>query len=123
MTEFRLNDVVEAFGLRGCVIDIDAHPDYPIQVKFDYGEETIYGAESLFTGEGKLRTHHKLPSLKLISRAKRKVGKEVKVWVNVYPNDFICAFHAKEIAQSNAVVDAIAVAVKCTGFYEVEIDE
>jgi hypothetical protein len=121
MTEFRLNDVVEAFGLRGTVVKIYSEFVNPVEVKYEDGEYT------LFTLDGKLHHHHKLPSLKLISRAKRKVKKEIKFWVNVYPGkkyDILFVPYAKEeIAHGRTTYGAIAVAVECTGFYEVEVDE
>jgi hypothetical protein len=111
MTEFKVGDVVEAFGLRGTVVKIYSEFVNPVEVKYEDGEYT------LFTLDGKLHHHHKLPSLKLISRAKRKVKKEVKVWVNVYPNGRqIFPHHIKENAQKQVNSEAIAVAVECTGF-------
>jgi hypothetical protein len=117
MTEFKVGDVVEAFGLRGTVVKIYSEFVNPVEVKYEDGEYT------LFTLDGKLHHYHKLPSLKLISRAKRKVKKELKCWVNIYPHDLVCAYTTKERAKSNAAVVAFAVAVECTGFYEVEVDE
>jgi hypothetical protein len=120
MTEFKVNDIVEAFGLRGRVVKVHTDLTYPVEVEFE-GDLFTY-----FTLDGKMHPNHKLSTLKLISRAKRKVKKEVKGWANVYYGNErrpVSLYLTKEDALVCASHNAIAVAVECTGFYDVEVDE
>lgn len=58
---FKVGDIVEAFGCRGTVVDI-RDDEYPVVVSFDDNTNS-------FTQDGRERTWHKEPSLKLIERA------------------------------------------------------
>lgn len=65
---FKVGDIVEAFGVKGKVIDIDEERLYGIEVEFQVQEETkTYG----FIKGGLSESWHKEPSLKLISRPKK----------------------------------------------------
>jgi hypothetical protein len=53
--------------------------------------------------------------------AKRKRRKEITVYVNVYKNGNLITFKYEGNAKTDyGAVDVIAVAVPCTGYYEVE---
>lgn len=73
---FQVNDVVEAFGCRGVVNDVAALGDYPVTVYFPDGME-----DENFTSDGKIFMWHKLPSLKLIERPKKK--KKITLWIGL----------------------------------------
>lgn len=60
--EFKVGDIVEAFGVRGVVKRIGSHPIYPIDVELDFG------SSETFTIDGRGYLWHKTPSLKLIER-------------------------------------------------------
>ncbi len=66
---FEVGDIVEAYRVRGKVDEIDSDPNnlYPVLVWFD----SLYS--DCFTLDGKTRSWHKEPSLKLIERPKKKV--------------------------------------------------
>jgi hypothetical protein len=75
-TEFKVGDIVEAFGVRGGVHTI-CRDEPKVCVKFDVSGGYVY-----FCSSGHLEPWHKEPSLKLIERPRKT--KKVKVWVNVY---------------------------------------
>lgn len=71
VVDFQKDDIVEAFGLRGKVIDPAPHQhSFPVRVQFEDGS-----IES-FRADGKLSSNHKIPALKLIERPKKKVKKK-----------------------------------------------
>lgn len=75
MSDFKVGDKVEAFGVEGDVINDDINDDwgdvYPIFVHFENGHHVS------FTSDGKSHKWHKTPSLKLIERPKKtRVFKE-----------------------------------------------
>lgn len=76
--EFKVGDIVTAFGLKGTVILNNLGPPYPIVVEYETGD-----LEYFYT-TGHLNSWHKEPSLKLIERPKKKV-KKYKV---LYRDDF-----------------------------------
>ena len=72
--EFKVGDVVEAFEVRGEVVDVapSRYPNYPIIVSFkashpDWTTPVAYVKEA-FTVDGKYKDWHATPSLKFISR-------------------------------------------------------
>lgn len=73
--QFKVGDIVEAFGVRGWVTDITKSF---VHVAFNNA-----AADSFFS-DGRQRGWHAAPSLKLIERPRKT--KKVKVWVNVYPS-------------------------------------
>lgn len=76
MTEFKVGDIVEAFGCRGVVVALNESRSEPI-VEF----EGVFNVRKNFYRDGKYFEWAKEPSLKLISRPKKKVKKTV--WVGV----------------------------------------
>lgn len=84
-----------------------------------------------FSVEGLFDVHcNKLPTLLTIEEAakmnifppKKKVVKEVKVWVNVYEN-FQCSYFTKESAERNNEEQSNRIAcVELKGSYEIEVD-
>lgn len=103
--EFKVGDIIEAFGLRGVVTEVSGHPSYPICVDFD---ESAGGER--FTADGKERVWHRAPSLKLIERPKKT--KKVKVWVNAYPETYslrnvVCIHDNEAMARSTCAKDGI----------------
>lgn len=73
--EFKVGDIVEAFGCRGVVVKLDKNFDYSVEVFFDDYQGSID-----FLGSGQLFRWHKEPSLKLISRKKTK--KKFWLWLD-----------------------------------------
>lgn len=71
-TEFKVGDIVEAFGCRGEVVSIDS--DGSLVVDFS-------GNKLAFYSSGKYLVWHKEPSLKLIERKKEK--KLVEHWMAI----------------------------------------
>ena len=72
--EFRVGDVVEAFGVRGRVTDIKTSIRtwaYPVLVTFDLKDENDISYVDYFNMEGKRSSWHRVPDLKLISRPKK----------------------------------------------------
>lgn len=76
-TEFKVGDIVEAFGCRGVVDSINGYKPFPIRVM-------IEGLDCFqhFTHDGRYNLWHKLPSLKLIERKKEK--KLVEHWPAIF---------------------------------------
>jgi len=74
--EFKVGDLVEAFGLFGEVVRIEYASRYPVEVR--YQNDSI----EIFCADGKAEKWHKIPSLKLISRPQKTEKK--KVWVKAY---------------------------------------
>lgn len=68
--EFKKDDVVEAFGIRGIIVDNNIKYNLPVLVLFQNA------IEEYFTVDGKFRDWHLEPSLKLIERPKKKVKKK-----------------------------------------------
>lgn len=74
--EFRVGDIVEAFGCRGEVTRHDHNTDYPLVVSFGPKHHEY------FTSDGKLWDWHKTPSLKLIERPKKEPLPPVLIKIN-----------------------------------------
>lgn len=87
---FQLGDVVEAFGLKG-VVDNITDTIYPIQVLWENN------ASDTFTREGKLDTHHKEPSLKLLERPVKEVSFECELKSNT-GNNYV-SIHSHDLNQ------------------------
>lgn len=68
--EFQVGDIVEWCGVQGKVDSIIMEDDYSLCVLFGEDNDFAY-----FTLDGKYIHWHKTPSLKLISRPKKKVKK------------------------------------------------
>ena len=75
--EFRAGDIVEAFGCRGVV----ASSGDLIFVRFNEDDRI-----STFQLDGKEIYWHKLPSLKFVSRPKKKVKKKIEWIIYFYEN-------------------------------------
>jgi hypothetical protein len=73
VSEFKVGDIVEAFGLRGIVEQIIPMANYCVAVDFGCGNRAT------FTMSGLAEDWHKVPALKLISRPQKTEKK--KVWV------------------------------------------
>lgn len=112
---FRVGDVVEAFGVGGTVTKVeDDHQTFSVRVTFNPGHCDY------FTADGKDKPWHREPSLKLVSRPKKKVMKTIERWVNIWSTDSSegYSYATKERAEEN-IVGPIAT-VKLTGSYESE---
>ena len=112
--EWRVGDVVEAFGVRGRVSFIaKLTEEYPVTVIF------FNGKHHEFCEDGKFLGWHALPSLRFISREKKKVKKTVTRWVNVFiPETHEAVWRRKEDADT-CCKDRIA-CVELKGEYEIE---
>lgn len=112
--EWKVGDVVEAFGVRGHLVRATNPGEFPLLVLF--GENSLN-----FTPDGKACEWHATPSLRFISREKKKVRKTVTAWMNVYRNGGKEVFGEKYIADEYGADDCIA-CVELKGEYEVEED-
>lgn len=117
--KFEVGDIVEAFGVRGIVINKHFGQNYELIVEFESG------VRCSFTSDGRVYLWNKEPSLKLISRAKKKEKKILKGWVNVYPfkkglrkSDL---YLDKEEADRSQSPNRIA-CVEMTGEFEMEVE-
>jgi len=108
--KFKVNDIVEAFGVRGVVIEIRGDLVGVALANRYYVD---------FHGDGRQKDWHLEPSLKLIERPKKKVTKTVEAWANVYPNGDHGLSLSKESADARAGCERIAL-VKLSGSYECE---
>lgn len=79
-TKFEVGDIVSWMGVEGVVICSKHSGDYPIECYFKYGIGLEY--TNFFTSKGRFFYWHKEQSLKLVSKAKKKIA--VQCWVNVY---------------------------------------
>lgn len=115
--QFKVGDIVEAFGCEGRVVNVFNDAEYPIEVKFENDTQTCW-----FIKGGKYQTWHKTPSLVLVSRPKKKVTKTVEKWINRYPRYDSSVYDSQLEADTCATSDRIA-CIKLTGTYEVEVDD
>lgn len=110
---FKVNDIVEAWGCVGKVIEIKQDSERPVCVELGDKERV-----SAFYRDGKDQTWHKKPTLQLIERPKVKT--EITVWGRVSHSGWVIQTHdtlngAKEYFNS----DYHRAIVKLTGTYEV----
>ena len=76
---FKVGDIVEAFGVKGEVMVIDdGGGDYPIRVLF------VTGDTDFFRQDGRLNVWHEAPSLKLIKRSKKYKEVTIETFGNIY---------------------------------------
>lgn len=115
--QFKVGDIVEAFGCEGRVVNVFNDAEYPIEVKFENDTQTCW-----FIKGGKYQTWHKIPSLVLVSRPKKKVTKTVEAWTNIYPDGRMSSFSDKVVADELAISNRIA-CIKLTGTYEIEVEK
>ena len=73
-TKFEVGDEIEWCGVRGFVSSIDNNDDYSVEASFP-----LYTCS--FTKDGRLHSWHAEPSLKLISKAKKK--RKVKLYAHL----------------------------------------
>lgn len=71
--EFKVGDIVEAFGMRGEIVSIDARISKYGYLVVRYAVEN--DKRGYFCADGRLESWHKAPALKLIERPKKKVKK------------------------------------------------
>lgn len=115
MNKFEVGDIVEAFGLKGKITNIYDKALYPLEVNFENNH--IFG----FMIDGKYANWHKEPSLKFISRPKKKVKKSLKGWINIYPeNRTGSIYESKEQADTIGIHNRIAIT---TVSIEYEVEE
>ena len=83
--KFKVGDIVEAFGVRGVILNID-ETVFRMNVEFDGIHSVIYNLE------GYLCFWHKEPSLKFIKRSKKYKEVTIETFGNVYnnPNNIYC---------------------------------
>lgn len=111
---FAVGDTVSVFGVEGKVVSVSVGDGF-VYVKFDG-----VPFEHAFFLDGKQYNWHREPSLKLVSRPKKKVVKTIERWVNISSQGPDAAVHEKEeYAQAWKVKGCIAT-VKLTGSYETE---
>lgn len=105
-TEFKVGDIVEAWGFSGQVMTIIPGSQ---RIKVDFGD----GYYSTFYLNGKLEPWHKEPSLKLIERPRKT--KKVKVWVNAYTDydvfTYLTEQEARAVAGTKAITQQIEIEV------------
>lgn len=78
---FQVGDIVEAFGLKGVVVEINHEEVFPVFVYFNETQEN-----EVFTFDGKFYAEHLNPTLKLIERPKKKVRETVRGYGIVFDN-------------------------------------
>lgn len=84
-TKFEVGDQVEWCGVLGIVTGIDGRLEQSIQVVFN---ESLFGEECrIFYPDGKYEKWHTEPSLRLISKAKKK--RKVKLYAFFHKNTFV----------------------------------
>lgn len=98
-SEFKVGDIVEAFGVLGRVTDINNDLNYPVVVQYTQ----LPANTDEFALDGKLVHWHATPSLKLIKRPRKT--KKIKVWVNVAPTGQIGHSHTNEATARYAAVN------------------
>ena len=90
--EFKVDDIVEAFGVKGEVRVIDGGgSSYPVRVLFVTGE-TDY-----FRQDGKLNEWHEAPSLKLVKRPKKYKEVTIEAFGNIYKDSDNIYCHETDI--------------------------
>lgn len=113
--EFKVGDKVDWLGLKGKIISIKqmGFSNYPVIVDFGVVKES-------FTVDGRW-IEEQQPSLKLIERPKKKVKKEIQVWVNVYGGEG----YLGKVYLSNEEADEMnrARIALATGTLTYEVDE
>ena len=87
--EFKVGDIVEAFGVRGEVTCTDRKTF--VEVRLDHNVDCFE-----FYKDGRYEHWHKTPSLKLIRRKKQRVKKTI--WVNSYTDNNYCVYESEESA-------------------------
>lgn len=115
---FKVNDIVEAFGCRGVVVEINHNRLYSVTANLD-------GNLELFITDGRHLDWHREPSLKLISRPKRMVTKTIERWVNVYDGGTTggCQLSKLDADNIHGMIHPTSVRIACVrlvGTYEVE---
>lgn len=88
--KFQTGDIVEAWGVDGVVRSIGCF----IHVKFSTRDTAN------FYLDGKLEEWHAEPTLKFVSRPKRKVKKTI--WVNIYEGKIYRVFDSESDAVASA---------------------
>ena len=97
-TKFEVGDTVSWCGITGTVIKIVDYGDYTYPVVTTFPHERL----ASFTSDGKYYSWHKEPSLKLVSKAKKKIT--VDCWVNLYDGGkLIMHYRNKEDSEYHAV--------------------
>lgn len=116
--------VLFRLGMKGNIWGIDTDAlSYPIKVKWVDGHKESYTIDGRLTFADVIPSiGFALPKIEYAPRPKKKVRKELTVYVNIYSNGVersVVNVSEKE-ARENATPPAIAVAVPLTGTYEVE---
>lgn len=122
--QFKIGDIAEAFGVQGIVActDVLTYNHLTISVSFN-------GSYEYFTQDGRLHVWDKTPSLKLITRPKKKVTKTIECWTNVYSSsEHGNFFDSYEEARDSIVASSrtpnsnnyFPITTKLTGTYEIE---
>lgn len=114
--EFKIDDIVEAFGLRGKVIK-EIESGSRILVYWD----DIPGYAEWFYHDGKESVWHKEPSLKLIERPKKMVKKKFTRWVNYRNKEpyFGTVYSQRNEAIANAKYGSVTKEIS----FEIEVEE
>ena len=63
-----------------------------------------------------------IPNLRVKDKAKRRVTKEIKGWINVYSEEGL-SFHATKSTAEKRASGAVLACVEVTGTYEIEVLE
>lgn len=114
--QFRIDDIVEAFGNRGTVTKTKGQDtQYPVCVLFD----TSY--EGFFTKDGKYLEWHKLPSLKPIERPKKKIKRTY--WYLSHKVEGAEFRRTSNLYSDKVVLSTMAVGAPDRQTHSVEIEE
>lgn len=111
MNEFKIGDTVEAYGCEGTVT---AYYHDMVEVVMNSNSQTLY-----FYFDGKVAIWHKEPSLKLISRPKKKVTKTYTGYLVINKENGVGKIYTTEDA-AKVFSDNGDIIVKITKDYEGE---
>lgn len=110
--KFKTGDIVEAYGVRGKVVEITYGIMYSVLVELNIDGGPYF---IRFTDDGKEQSWHQTPNLSLIERPKKKVKKTIEGWTILSSLDLYSTKEGVErYSNSNEVI------VKIVGEYEVE---
>lgn len=98
--KFKVGDIVEAFGIRGVILNID-ETVFRMNVEFDGIHSVIYNLD------GHLCHWHKEPSLKFIKRPKKYKEVTIETFGNIYPNEIVIVYQNPDFAFSNQTIDCL----------------
>jgi len=114
--QFKVGDVVEAFGCRGTVKNIAHNSSFSVVVRFNN-----HGIERAFTFGGLEEGWHQSPSLTLIERPKKKV-KRTYWWIS-YRFDTEGVRRTSHMQIEKSELDNLWLNAKDRQLHSIEIEE